>query len=125
MNDDKTKEPDMENVLEILLRLVRSAGEGTGGLHHHQYATQTSGALYQAAAPGSSIFAAQHTTASLAVLALFRVLQDLGFRQGGEDGKRDANERTKGVIRALPQNLLFKSLDGMFREWFADRKGHR
>lgn len=129
MGEDKNKEYDMDGVMEILLRMVRGRdqhhqdGGGFQASHHH-HNFNVSNALFQAASPGPAI--AQHQTpASLAVLALFRALQDFGVRLSGEEGKREANEWAKSVLRMMPQNTLFRSLDGMFREWYSEKRGHR
>jgi len=129
MGEDKNKDYDMDGVMEILLRMVRGRDQhhqDSGGFQasHHHHNFNVSNALFQAASPGPAI--AQHQTpASLAVLALFRALQDFGVRLSGEEGKREANERAKSVLRMMPQNALFRSLDGMFREWYSEKRGHR
>ncbi|KAG8695004.1 hypothetical protein FRC08_008122 [Ceratobasidium sp. 394] len=91
---------NIDHILEILLRLVR--GE-------RATATTSAGA------------AGQQTHVSLAVLAIFRVATDYGARAGVE--RKVVEERVSEIVRCLPTHLIYKSLDGMFREWaFAQKK---
>ncbi|KAG8764962.1 hypothetical protein FRC12_007782 [Ceratobasidium sp. 428] len=86
---------NIDHILEILLRLVR--GE--------RATASTSG---------------QQTHVSLAVLAIFRVATDYGARAGVE--KKVVEERVSEIVRCLPTHLIYKSLDGMFREWAFTQK---
>jgi 20S proteasome subunit alpha 6 len=92
---------NIDHILEILLRLVRGERATAGG------------------AGGQ-----QQTHVSLAVLAIFRVATDYGARAGVE--RRVVEERVSEIVRCLPTHLIYKSLDGMFREWaFAQKKGDK
>ncbi|KAB5589964.1 Protein IWS1 [Ceratobasidium theobromae] len=97
---------NIDHILEILLRLVRgerATAGGSGGGHH-----------------GGQ----QQTHVSLAVLAIFRVATDYGARAGIE--RQVVEERVSEIVRALPTHLVYKSLDGMFREWsFSQKKGDK
>jgi 20S proteasome subunit alpha 6 len=41
---------------------------------------------------------------------------------GDEKGKAEAEERAGEIIRCLPSHLIYKSLDGIFKEWRVDKK---
>jgi 20S proteasome subunit alpha 6 len=106
----------IDNILEILLRLVR----GERASHHpNQYAHTSHSPLHSAL--GSAVsspnapHAAQQTHVSLAVLAIFRMSAEYAEKAGEETGK--VEERVGEIVRALPQHLIYKSLDGIFREW--------
>jgi 20S proteasome subunit alpha 6 len=68
---------------------------------------------------------AQQTHVSLAVLALFRIGVEYAKKADGEKGKTEVEERMGEIVRCLPSHLLHKSLDGMFKEWKAEKKGGR
>ncbi|CAE7175379.1 unnamed protein product [Rhizoctonia solani] len=93
---------NIDHVLEILLRLVRGerATAGSGG--------------------GNERGGQQQTHVSLAVLAIFRVATDYGARAGIE--RAVVEERVSEIVRSLPTHLVYKSLDGMFREWSFTQK---
>ena len=57
---------------------------------------------------------ARHAHASLAVLAMF-MLVEFAKRAEGERGKGEVEERTGEIIRCLPAQLLHKSLEGMVK----------
>ncbi|KAF7301543.1 Proteasome endopeptidase complex [Mycena indigotica] len=109
----KTHLNEMDNVLEILLRLVR-------GNQPTPLASQTgsplTGPLLSSIAPGS-IHGAQQTPVSLAVLAMFRMTLDYATQAGGDKAKTDAEERLGEIIRCLPPSQIHKSLDAIFKEW--------
>jgi 20S proteasome subunit alpha 6 len=45
---------------------------------------------------------------------------------GGEEAAvKEVEERVGEVIRCLPGHLVYKSLDGMFKEWRVEKKGGR
>jgi len=120
----KSHMADSENVLEILLRLVR--GERATPFAHAgpgaQASPVASGPLLHALSP-SSPHANQQTHVSLAVLAIYRLAGEYAV----EAGKRneDVAERVGEILRCLPQHLLYKSLDGIFRERKVDKKASR
>ncbi|CAE6458884.1 unnamed protein product [Rhizoctonia solani] len=95
---------NIDHVLEILLRLVRGERATAGGGQHER--------------------GQQQTHVSLAVLAIFRVATDYGARAGIE--REVIEERVSEIVRSLPTHLVYKSLDGMFREWsFTQKKGEK
>ena len=46
-------------------------------------------------------------------------------KANGEKGKGEVEERVGEVIRYLPSHLIYKSLDGIFKEWRVEKKGGR
>ncbi|KAH9843681.1 uncharacterized protein C8Q71DRAFT_864563 [Rhodofomes roseus] len=120
----RTHMTETDNILEILLRLVRGERSGTG----FQQATPAvaspnlAGPLLTALSPGAA-HGAQQTHVSLAVLAIFRLAVEYAKRVSPENGKHEVEERAGEIIRSLPSHLLYKSLDGIFKEWKADKKG--
>ncbi|KAJ6510140.1 hypothetical protein C8R47DRAFT_964628 [Mycena vitilis] len=116
----KTHLTEIDNVLEILLRLVR--GDRTAPLAlSAQGSTPTAGPLLSALAPGSA-HSAQQTPISLAVLAMFRMTVEYAGKAAGEKGKADVEERVGELIRCLPPNQIHKSLDAIFKEWKVEKK---
>ena len=115
---------ETDNLLEILLRLVR----GERATPFSQSAPtisvpSISGPLLSALSP-SSAHGGQQTHVSLAVLAIFRMTVEYAKKSlGDEQGRKETDERIGEIIRCLPSHLLYKSLDGMFKEWRHDRKG--
>ena len=123
----KTHLSESENTLEILLRLVR--GERATPFSSQATATtNTSGFTgpLQSALNLSTHHASQQTHVSLAVLAIVKMALDLAEKTAGQEkAKADVMERVGEIIKSLPSHLLYKSLDGMFKEWKADKKGGR
>lgn len=122
----KTHLSEAENVLEILLRLVR----GERATAHAQNGPNISPSSFQgpllAAYDPSSVHASQQTHVSLAVAAVVKLAVEFAEKAIGEGkGKEHVNDRVGEIIRSLPSHLLYKSLDGMFKEWRADKKGGR
>lgn len=119
----KTHMTEIDNVLEILLRLVR----GERATPFSQSTPTLSGPsvvgpLLSALTPGSA-HASQQTHVSLAVLAMFRMTVEYAQKvAGGEKGKKEAEERVGEIIRCLPSHLIYKSLDGIFKEWRVEKK---
>ena len=122
----KTHLSEADNVLEILLRLVR--GERATAFAQNGSSIPTSsfqGPLLAALDP-SSPHASQQTHVSLAVMAFVRLAVEFAEKALGEEkGREQVNERVGEIIRSVPGHLLYKSLDGMFKEWKADKKGGR
>ncbi|KAF8845627.1 hypothetical protein BDN67DRAFT_961220 [Paxillus ammoniavirescens] len=121
----KTHMSEIDNLLEILLRLVR--GERATPFSQTAPAISApsiSGPLL-AAFSQSSAHGTQQTHVSLAVLAMFYMTVEYAQKAGGEKGKAGAEERMGEIIRCLPSHLIYKSLDGIFKEWRADKKGAR
>jgi len=114
---------ETDNILEILLRLVR--GERATPFSQSApaiSAPSVSGPLLSALSQGSA-HCAQQTHVSLAVLAMFRLTVDYAKKALGDKGKGDAEERMGEIIRCLPSHLVYKSLDGIFKEWRVEKKG--
>lgn len=119
----RTHMVETDNILEILLRLVR--GERSTFTQNAPLAPPSvSGPLLSAISPGSA-HGAQQTHVSLAVLAIFRLTVDYAKKATGDKGKADVEERVGEIIRCLPSHLIYKSLDGIFKEWRVEKKGGR
>ncbi|KAJ7688433.1 hypothetical protein B0H17DRAFT_1202981 [Mycena rosella] len=108
----KTHLTEIDNVLEILLRLVR----GDRSASTQTPAPTLAGPLLGALAPGSS-HRSQQTPVSLAVLAMFRMTIEYADKAAGDKGKADVEERMGEIIRCLPPSQIHKSLDAIFKEW--------
>ncbi|TDL29781.1 hypothetical protein BD410DRAFT_780271 [Rickenella mellea] len=122
----KTHMSEADNILEILLRLVR--GERATPFSQNSSAISSpsiAGPLLAALSP-SSAHSSQQTHVSLAVLAIVRIAVEYAESAlGNEKGKGQVDERVGEIIRYLPSHLLYKSLDGIFKEWRVDKKGGR
>ena len=119
----KTHLTEIDNILEILLRLVR--GERATAFSQSTptiSAPSVSGPLLSALTQGSA-HGSQQTHVSLAVLAMFRLTQEYAQKALGDKGIADTEERMGEIIRCLPSHLVYKSLDGIFKEWRVDKKG--
>jgi 20S proteasome subunit alpha 6 len=119
----KTHMVDMDNILEILLRLVR--GERATPFAPTGPALSVpsvSGPLLSALSQGSA-HGSQQTHVSLAVLAMFGMAMEYAKKALGEKGKAEVEERVGEIIRCLPSHLIYKSLDGIFKEWRVEKKG--
>jgi len=56
-------------------------------------------------------------------MAVFRMTIEYAQKAvGQEKGKRQAEERVGEIIRCLPSHLIYKSLDGIFKEWRVEKK---
>ncbi|KAJ6599369.1 hypothetical protein DFH09DRAFT_1271908 [Mycena vulgaris] len=108
----KTHLTEIDNVLEILLRLVR----GDRAALAQTPAPTLSGPLLSALTPGSA-HGSQQTPVSLAVLAMFRMTVEYANKAAGDKGKADVEERLGEIIRCLPPSQIHKSLDAIFKEW--------
>ena len=71
------------------------------------------------------VHGAQQTHVSLAVLAIWRLAVEYAKKAAAEKGKAEAEERVGEIIRSLPSHLIYKSLDGIFKEWKVEKKGGR
>ncbi|EIN10819.1 hypothetical protein PUNSTDRAFT_142743 [Punctularia strigosozonata HHB-11173 SS5] len=119
----RTHMTETDNILEILLRLVRGErATAFAGSSSTISAPSVSGPLLSALSPGSA-HGAQQTHVSLAVLAMFRMSVEYAKKAMGDKGKTEVEERMGEIIRCLPSHLLYKSLDGIFKEWKAEKKG--
>ncbi|KAI0643740.1 hypothetical protein C8Q79DRAFT_976511 [Trametes meyenii] len=119
----RTHMTETDNILEVLLRLVR--GERSTFTQNAPLAPPSvSGPLLSALSPGSA-HGAQQTHVSLAVLAMFRLTVEYAKKAAGDAGKAEVEERVGEIIRSLPSHLIYKSLDGIFKEWRVEKKGGR
>ncbi|KAI0751300.1 hypothetical protein C8Q80DRAFT_1230574 [Daedaleopsis nitida] len=119
----RTHMAETDNILEILLRLVRGE-RSTFTQNAPINPPSISGPLLSALSPISA-HGAQQTHVSLAVLAIFRLTVDYAKKAAGDKGKAEAEERVGEIIRSLPSHLIYKSLDGIFKEWRVEKKGSR
>ena len=119
----RTHMVETDNILEILLRLVRGE-RSTFTQSAPITAPSVSGPLLSALSPGSA-HGAQQTHVSLAVLAIFRLTVDYAKKAAGDKGRSEAEERVGEIIRSLPSHLIYKSLDGIFKEWKVEKRGGR
>ncbi|KZT26886.1 hypothetical protein NEOLEDRAFT_1131354 [Neolentinus lepideus HHB14362 ss-1] len=121
----RTHMTETDNIMEILLRLVRGERATPFSAASSSISAQSiSGPLLAALSPGSP-HGAQQTHVSLAVLAIFRMAVEYAKKAVGDKGKGEAEERVGEIIRCLPSHLLYKSLDGIFKEWKVEKKGGR
>ncbi|KIP09860.1 hypothetical protein PHLGIDRAFT_126004 [Phlebiopsis gigantea 11061_1 CR5-6] len=120
----RTHMAETDNILEILLRLVRGERASYSQPAPALSAPSVSGPLLSALSPGSA-HGAQQTHVSLAVLAIFRLSVEFARKADGDDGKGEVEERVGEIIRCLPSHLIYKSLDGIFKEWRVEKKGGR
>jgi 20S proteasome subunit alpha 6 len=116
---------ETDNILEILLRLVR----GECATPFTQVAPAISprsvaGPLRAALSPGSPHIA-QQTRVSLAVFDVWRMTIEYALKALQEKGCTEADRRPGEIIRCLPSHLLYKSLDGIFKKWKVEKKSGR
>ncbi|KZW03905.1 hypothetical protein EXIGLDRAFT_715940 [Exidia glandulosa HHB12029] len=106
---------NVRNVLEIVLRLVRSdrAGPFSPGSEHQ------SSPLVAAMPLGSSL-AKHQTHITLAFLAVFKIAEDAAMSEGALDV---LTAQVGEIVRCLPQHLLHKSLDNIFKDSKSGKKG--
>ncbi|KAF8267094.1 hypothetical protein EI94DRAFT_1771950 [Lactarius quietus] len=100
-----------DHILEILLRLVR--GERATPF------TQAAPAISAPSVAGPLLAALSP------VLALWRMTEDYAAKALPEKGHAEAEQRLGEIIRCLPSHLVYKSLDGMFKEWKVEKKSGR
>lgn len=110
---------ETDNILEVLLRLVR--GERASLSSSSFSATAIPGPLLAALSPGFA-YGLQQTHVSLAVMAMFRMAIEYAVKVDGEKGKDEVEARVGEVIRCIPSHLIYKSLDGIFKEWRMEKK---
>ena len=115
---------EIDNILEILLRLVRGERATPFAQSNPSISGPSAGPLLSAVTPGSA-HAAQQTHLSLAVLAMFRMAIEYAQKAVGDKGKTEVETRVGEIIRCLPSHLIYKSLDGIFKEWKHEKKGGR
>ncbi|KAI0347026.1 hypothetical protein BDW22DRAFT_1386908 [Trametopsis cervina] len=120
----RTHMTETDNILEILLRLVRGERASYSQSTPVISAPSVSGPLLSALSQGSA-HGAQQTHVSLAVLAIFRLAVEFAKKAAKDEGKVEAEARMGEIIRCLPSHLIYKSLDGIFKEWRLEKKGGR
>lgn len=108
--------------MEILLRLVRGERATAFFSAPTISAPSVSGPLLSALSQNTA-HGSQQTHVSLAVLAMFQMSIEYATKALGEGGKKEVNERIGEIIRCLPSHLIYKSLDGIFKEWRVEKKG--
>lgn len=111
----------IDNILEILLRLVRGASyhslSATSSLSNIPPSSSTSSSQPAVLPSPNAPHAAQQTHVSAAVLNIYRMAAEYAEKASEEHGRLE--ERVGNIVRSLPQHLLYKSLDGIFRDWTA------
>lgn len=100
---------DFDNIVEILLRLVRREG----------FAPNTP-LPPNPLVPSTFSYAPQQTAASMAVFSLFKMSVEYALK--AEEDIKILEGRVGHLIRSLPQSQVLKSLDGMFKDWTAAQK---
>ncbi|KAJ7638530.1 hypothetical protein FB45DRAFT_976678 [Roridomyces roridus] len=110
----KTHMTEMDNVLEVLLRLVRGDRNASLG---PAPAPVPSGPLLSALKSGIP-YASQQTPVSLAVMAMFRMTIEYAEKSDGDKGKTEVEERFGEIVRCLPPSQIHKSLDAIFKDSF-------
>ncbi|KAJ7667703.1 hypothetical protein DFH06DRAFT_1267835 [Mycena polygramma] len=109
----KTHLTEIDNVLEILLRLVRGDRTAPLALSAQGSTPALAGPLLSALAPGSA-HSAQQTPVSLAVLAMFRMTVEYADKVEGEKGKADVEERVGELIRTTQFRNTYDSDNTVF-----------
>lgn len=104
------------------MRLVRGERATAFSAAPSISAPTVSGPLLSALSQGTA-HGSQQTHVSLAVLAIFQMSVEYAQKAEGESGKQHVNDRIGEIIRSLPSHLVYKSLDGIFKEWRVDKKG--
>lgn len=56
---------------------------------------------------------------------MFQMAVDFAKETRNERATKDVQDKMGEIIRCLPSHLLYKSLDGIFKEWRVDKKGGR
>ncbi|KAL7420935.1 hypothetical protein Q5752_004889 [Cryptotrichosporon argae] len=108
------------DLLEILLRLTR--GERNPPVPPSASAAAASPPpsmpqpLATAIRPDSP-YASHQTHVSLAILAMYRLTTDFASRAGIKEA--EVNDKIGDIVRSLPVPMIWKSLDGLFKEWGA------
>jgi len=123
----------MDNIMEILFRLIRgdrpligAAADSYHHHHHHHHHNNANNSVHptlQAAVGSDPSLILNHTHTSLAVLAMFRVMQQTALKYGGKEGKKQVEDQVREIVKSLPTHMINKSLDGMFQKWLASHGG--
>jgi hypothetical protein len=109
---------NIENVLEVLLRIIR-------GDHRADRAfSQPQPTSVAALAASLGVPYPEHQThVSLATYSLFKLAIDTAVQAGL--GREAIDRKVSEIVRALPYSLLFKALDTMAKEFLAGHPGAR
>lgn len=122
----KTHMAESNNVLEILLRLVRGERATPFSQSGNVISASSLTGPLLAAWDTASPHAAQQSHVSLAVMAMVRLAEQFAEQALGEGkGKAQVDDRVGEIIKSLPSHLIYKSLDGIFKEWRSEKKGGR
>ncbi|SCV72146.1 BQ2448_4840 [Microbotryum intermedium] len=102
---------DIDNVLEILLRLAR----GDTRSHYNTNHSSSSGpSVPVLAASLSAPYPDSQTQVSLAVLAMFRLSVQTAEKAGLDT--QEVHRQVSEIVKGVPHHMQFKALDGMFLE---------
>lgn len=103
--------------MEILLRLTRGERNPTASI-----GTGPSSAYgpLATAIRSDSPYASHQTHVSLAILAMYRLTTDYAEQAGVKT--EVLNDKIADIIKSLPTHMIHKSLDGLYKEWLAERK---
>ena len=98
-------------MVQILLRAVR--GPETTPLPRSTLST-THGALRSAISPKDFYYTKQSYT-SLAVMAIINMVKDYSLKV--DESRTTLEEKIGGVIKSLPNAVVFAATDSLFVEW--------
>ncbi|TRM68411.1 hypothetical protein BD626DRAFT_481639 [Schizophyllum amplum] len=118
----KTHMCEMDNILEVLLRLVRGERATTHAQNGPAIPISTLSGPLLSAHNEHPAHANQQTHVSLAVIALFRMTLDYARRAVGQHAKKEVEDRMGEIIKCIPNHLVYKSLDGIFKEWKVEKR---
>ncbi|KAL1732718.1 hypothetical protein EV714DRAFT_270348 [Schizophyllum commune] len=114
---------DSDNILEILLRLVRGERATNNTQKPDGVAPHNLSGPLLAAHNEHSAHAKEQTHVSLSVIALFRLTLEYARKAVGDRARKEVEERLGEIIKCIPNNLVHKSLDGIFKEWKGEKRG--
>ncbi|KAK4046265.1 hypothetical protein OIV83_006188 [Microbotryomycetes sp. JL201] len=114
----ETHMADIDNVVEILLRLTR--GDRSGPSYSNAASSSQANSVGVLAATLSAPYPDSQTQVSLAVLAMFRLSVETAERAGLD--KQEVHKQVSEIIRNVPFQLQHKALDGMFKEFRSSGK---
>ncbi|KAH9816622.1 hypothetical protein DFH28DRAFT_209879 [Melampsora americana] len=106
---DRHVSKNVDIIIEILLRVVRSGA--TGNSHHH---TNPMPLIVQQAATLRAPYPEQQTQVSLAVLGLYRLSIETALEAGVPIEK--VIKKATDIVRSLPYRLAFSALDGIYKD---------
>lgn len=107
---------NMNNVVQILLRILR--GDSKNTVSRHQL-SHLHGPLATATKP-SAPYADQQTHATLAVLAIVNLTKDYAVKSG--EKVHHVESKISDIIKSLPNHLIFSSVDRLYTDWLAKAK---